>query len=1044
MTDGPQIVPHQFLSPPLAYQCEFPGCENSFTTTQGRRVHHRSGHPEWYHARVAAAKPITSQWTEEEVSLLARKEALLTTRGVRYMNRELLPFGERTLGAIKGQRLKPTYKALVLRYIQELQVAQQQPQNPQPNPPTPTSPIRPTPSIGNNYPPPNDSADDIAAAELSSAVADRVLHSPSSETLRDPILASLRQLRRSQSSDFGSSELQSIIENADVCNKQQTYERLSLYLLNIFPPSRANSFREPRPPPSGLSNRRLRKHQYRMVQREYKKNRSQCIRNILEGIDGAEFPQRDIMEPYWRTVFTSTTDAVPPDLEVKNPCPELWSPISFEEIKGALPPAGTAAGPDGMTSRQFRKIPNAILVRILNLIIWCGKLPAHLSIARTVFIPKKSGAVAPGEFRPISITSIFARCLNKILATRVERFISLDDRQRAFRNGFDGCRDNVFLLDSMLRDRYTSYRSMYMATVDLSKAFDSVSHQALLSAAGAAGMPEPMLQYLKDFYKQASTTIVGCGWESDRIRVTRGVRQGDPLSPFIFNLVIDGLLRSLPAEVGISIGGKKINAAAFADDLFLVAETPVGLEHLLDHTNQYFEMCGLSINIEKSHTLSLVGNGHSKKTVVDASRKFYINGRALRALGPSDEWEYLGVTFAPSGRKKSLLSGKVIPLLDKLTHAPLKPQQRLFALKVFVLPKCYHVMALGRVNVGELNRVDKNVRAALRRWLALPHDTPVGYFHAPVGEGGLGVPSLRWLAPIHRLKRLLGLAGPSAEDVGSKFLLSEIARCQRRLNDHGVMIDSPKEERARWTRLLHQSIDGRSLAASRVVPGQHKWVSDGTSLLSGRDFVNAIKVRIGALPTLSRTSRGRYRDRACRAGCCVPETLNHVLQQCHRTYGPRNKRHDFVVGILADNLRKQGFTVQVEPDIPTREGVRRPDIVATHGGFGVVIDPQIVSEQTDLHAAFMRKRSKYADDPAINNYIRSTTTAINILHIPAILTWRGLWSQDSAEQLRAIGTINTWDLAFISTRVLIGGVICFRQFRQSTMVRYPGRRILRS
>ena len=959
------------------------------------------------------------------------------------MNQALLPFfAPRTLEAIKGQRRKAPYKSMVTDYIRELELRHSQPSTSTFTPPQSVS-LSPQPSdshtpLSTTIPP-----DDTSAAEaLSSSVVESVLNSPPFETPTDEILLYLRRLRRCNLPDYRSDELQLIINEADINNKISTYERLSLYLLAVFPPRKPKAFKHPSPEPSGLSNRRRRKHQYRLVQREYRKNRSTCIRHILEGMEGSMFPERNIMEPYWKTVFTSTTDAVPPDFEAREPIPELWSPILTEEIKAALPPSGSAPGPDGLTASVFRGVPMSILVRILNLIIWCGRLPAHLATARTVFIPKKCGAVSPGDFRPISITSFFARCLNKILATRSEKHILLDERQRAFRNHVDGCRDNIFLLDHILRDRYTSHKSMYLATVDLSKAFDSVSHKTLMSAAKAAGMPEPMLAYLSDFYKQASTSIIGCGWESDKIRVSRGVRQGDPFSPFIFNLVIDGLLKSLPTEVGVDIGGRKINAVAFADDIFLVAETVVGLDHLLNKANVFLEKCGLLINSDKSHTLSLVGNGHSKKTVVDAARKFTINGRTLRALGPTDEWTYLGVTFTPAGRKKSSISLIVNPLLDKLTKAPLKPQQRLHALKVFVLPKCYHVMALGKVNVSELVKVDKCVRAAVRRWIALPNDTPVGYFHAPVGEGGLGIPSLRWLAPLQRLGRLLGLV-PSGVDplcIDNKFLQMEITRCRRRLNDHGVIIDSPKSERERWTRLLHQSIDGRSLAASRVVQGQHKWVSDGTSLFSGRDYVNLHKIRIGALPTASRTSRGRYKDRACRAGCCVPETLNHVLQHCHRTWSSRNRRHDFVVQILAGNLRNQGFNVDLEPNIPTSVGTRKPDIIATHGGFGVVIDPQIVSEQTDLNVAFQRKRNKYANNPEIDNWIRANTSAVNILHIPAILSWRGLWSKDSADQLKAIGTINTRDLSSISARVLIGGIIAFREFNQSTMMGFPGQR----
>ena len=52
------------------------------------------------------------------------------------------------------------------------------------------------------------------------------------------------------------------------------------------------------------------------------------------------------------------------------------------------------------------------------------------------------------------------------------------------------------------------------------------------------------------------------------------------------------------------------------------------------------------------------------------------------------------------------------------------------------------------------------VRAFVRQWMALPNDISIGYFHARVSEGGLGIPSLRWLAPLQRKDRLLGLSRP--------------------------------------------------------------------------------------------------------------------------------------------------------------------------------------------------------------------------------------------------------------------------------------------
>ena len=125
--------------------------------------------------------------------------------------------------------------------------------------------------------------------------------------------------------------------------------------------------------------------------------------------------------------------------------------------------------PDGHTARQLSAIPPDVLTRICNLIIWCGKLPEHLAISRTIFIPKKSGAKLPGDFRPISVSSVLSRLVHKVLAQRIDQLVQLDEQQRAFRDGIDGCRDNTVLLDAILRSRYTSFRSLYIATFGIAK-----------------------------------------------------------------------------------------------------------------------------------------------------------------------------------------------------------------------------------------------------------------------------------------------------------------------------------------------------------------------------------------------------------------------------------------------------------------------------------------------------------------------------------------------------------------------------------------------
>jgi len=91
------------------------------------------------------------------------------------------------------------------------------------------------------------------------------------------------------------------------------------------------------------------------------------------------------------------------------------------------------------------------------------------------------------------------------------------------------------------------------------------------------------------------------------------------------------------------------------------------------------------------------------------------------------------------------MSGDLTGLLDSLTRAPFKPQQRLKALRCFLIPRFYHGLVLGRANLGRLRAFDLQTRAAV--WLRLPKDTSVGFFHASVRDGGLGVPSFATTIP---------------------------------------------------------------------------------------------------------------------------------------------------------------------------------------------------------------------------------------------------------------------------------------------------------
>lgn len=174
----------------------------------------------------------------------------------------------------------------------------------------------------------------------------------------------------------------------------------------------------------------------------------------------------------------------------------LWQPITLAEIRKAFPEMTTSPGPDRLTSRQLRAVPMNVLTGIINLFLLCEKLPKHLLESRTTLIPKKDGASEPGDFRPITISSVLTRTYYKILANRLARFVDLDTRQKAFRP-VDGTTESIFDLDTILRYHRQNFKPLYLASIDVAKAFDSVTHNIIRDTLITKNIPLHLVKYTK-------------------------------------------------------------------------------------------------------------------------------------------------------------------------------------------------------------------------------------------------------------------------------------------------------------------------------------------------------------------------------------------------------------------------------------------------------------------------------------------------------------------------------------------------------------------
>lgn len=375
------------------------------------------------------------------------------------------------------------------------------------------------------------------------------------------------------------------------------------------------------------------------------------------------------------------------------------------------------------------------------------------------------------------------------------------------------------------------------------------------------------------------------------IHPTRGVKQGDPMSPVLFNIAMESILNKLDRGIGINLDETKLNHIAYADDVVLLAGTASGLQILIDEFGVGALRTNLKLNLNKTRVSSILVLGRLKKVTVGRPSIKY-NNETLTHLGIDDRIKYLGIDFNPFGIVKSDLIGDLDFLLGKLKKSYLKPQQRLWVLKYCVFGRLAHRVPFTDLGAGLLNQLDVRVRSFVRHILHLPHDIPRAFFHSRVRDGGLGIFNFRLGALSNRRNRINNFIvnfGPLSSDILTFYsrILDRVDNLLKfddsYFNNKTLIADYYKSK-------LLASNDGNDLCLAPTVPSQNNWLNFTNHFISGHDFINYIKLRINALPSRVRASRGGSWNKICSACNSKTETTYHVIQGCSRTHGVRIKR----------------------------------------------------------------------------------------------------------------------------------------------------------
>ncbi|XP_060961840.1 uncharacterized protein LOC133032039 [Cannabis sativa] len=397
----------------------------------------------------------------------------------------------------------------------------------------------------------------------------------------------------------------------------------------------------------------------------------------------------------------------------------LLQPISTDEVRHALfqMHPDKAPGPDGMGPGFYQKHWDVVGPDIVNMVtdfFATGMISSGLNVTNLVLIPKKKNFISMSDMRPIALCNVLYKVLSKVLANRMRSIIDqiIFVNQSAFIPGrlISG---NVMISFEVMHylKRKTKGKKGFMALkLDMSKAYDRVEWNYLHAVMSHMGFHSKWIDLVMACITSVSYNVIHGGHVIGPIIPSRGIRQGDPLSTYLFIMCAEGLTALINKfEANQVIQGCKVARGApsithmlFADDSYLFCQaTPEAALSVNTLLQTFQQASGQQVNFSKSSVFFSPNTTAQSRSGICS---------VLRMIEASEGSLYLGLPNIIGRNKNSILGflkNKVLARINSWDGKFLSRAGKEILLKTVIQSLPTHAMSVFLIPLGICEDIEK-------------------------------------------------------------------------------------------------------------------------------------------------------------------------------------------------------------------------------------------------------------------------------------------------------------------------------------------------